>query len=150
MDPQIVALIDSEWYLQAHPDVAGAGGDPRSHFEHFGMAEGRDPGPWFESDWYLRRYHDVDNAGLKSFAHYLEFGMAEGRYPNPQWEHRDLLAGTGQAPRSPAQLAARIAGDPLVQPPAPATTYPESLEASQWARLIAARSAAGAPGGASR
>lgn len=147
LDAEILALVDAAWYLQTYPDVAGGGAQAGAHFEHFGMAEGRDPGPWFESDWYLRRYHDVDNAGLLAFGHYLDFGLAEGRYPNPQWERRDLITGASRAPRSTAELTERIAIDSPMRPAAAATTYPHSWEANLWARLAAARVAGPVGGG---
>src|SRR5436309_2110301 len=47
-------VLDRDWYLKNHPDVAAAGADPVVHFLSHGAAEGRDPNPLFDTRWYLR------------------------------------------------------------------------------------------------
>jgi hypothetical protein len=37
--------FDPAWYLERYPDVAKSGADPLRHYEAFGRAEGREPGP---------------------------------------------------------------------------------------------------------
>lgn len=39
---------DAKWYVDRHPDVRATGLDPLFHYLRFGLAEGRDPGPYYE------------------------------------------------------------------------------------------------------
>lgn len=41
--PDLPEFFDAEWYLQAYPDVAAAGANPKKHYRTFGRAEGRMP-----------------------------------------------------------------------------------------------------------
>lgn len=85
-------LFHADWYLRRYPDVAAAvqAGltDARSHFEAFGIHEGRSPGPLFDTSFYLSRNPDVAAAvaaGLfTAHEHFLLFGASEGRAPI-QW-----------------------------------------------------------------
>ncbi|AYA63004.1 glycosyltransferase [Alteromonas sp. RKMC-009] len=40
---ELLALIDSEWYLNTYPDIAAAGIDPANHYKNYGWKEGRWP-----------------------------------------------------------------------------------------------------------
>ena len=40
---ELLALIDSEWYLNTYPDIAAAGIDPTNHYKNYGWKEGRWP-----------------------------------------------------------------------------------------------------------
>jgi hypothetical protein len=88
-------LLDGAWYLQTNADVHRSRADPWIHFLSFGLAEGRDPGPWFDSDWYLFRYPDVGNSGVIAFEHFLRTGLEEGRFPNPRWESQATSCAEG-------------------------------------------------------
>jgi GT2 family glycosyltransferase/glycosyltransferase involved in cell wall biosynthesis len=72
-------LFDAEWYLSRHPDVRASGLDPWFHFERYGAAEGRSPGPLFNAAAYLRAYPDVAGGPLDPVRHFLLAGAAEGR-----------------------------------------------------------------------
>lgn len=90
----LVDLFDADWYLRRYPDVAAAvqagQTDARTHFETFGMHEGRSPGPLFDTAFYLSRNPDVAAAvaaGLTTpYEHFVHFGAAEGRSPLPWFD----------------------------------------------------------------
>lgn len=48
---------DAKWYRNRHPDVRATGLDPLFHYLRFGLAEGRDPGPYYELDRRLGARH---------------------------------------------------------------------------------------------
>lgn len=52
--PEIEAsgIVDREWYIEQYPDVRRARIDPVLHFAKYGIAEGRQPNPWFTGRWY--------------------------------------------------------------------------------------------------
>lgn len=79
-------LFDSEWYLQANPDVAASGMNPLTHYLSCGAAEGRDPNQLFDGKWYLQQNSDVAAAGINPLVHYVATGAAEGREPNPDFD----------------------------------------------------------------
>lgn len=83
MDPTqtIAMLLDAAWYAQRYPDVAPA--DALQHFIAHGLAEGRDPNPFFDGAWYLRRYPDA--AGALALLHYMQIGAGELRDPHPRF-----------------------------------------------------------------
>jgi GT2 family glycosyltransferase/glycosyltransferase involved in cell wall biosynthesis len=72
-------LFDAEWYLSRYQDVRESGLDPWFHFERYGAAEGRSPGPLFDATAYLRAYPDVMGAPLDPSLHFLLHGIHEGR-----------------------------------------------------------------------
>lgn len=82
-------LFNESWYLRSYPDVAAAVDagviDARTHFELYGMNEGRAPGPLFNPQFYLAQNPDVAAAveqGLfTAYEHFVNYGMAEGRSP---------------------------------------------------------------------
>ncbi len=75
-----------DWYLKENPDVAAAGVDAFAHFMEHGVAEGRNPSPYFDVSWYLDRYADVRDQGVNPVLHYLRHGAAEGRNPNAYFD----------------------------------------------------------------
>lgn len=82
-------LFDSEWYLNAYPDVASdakASERPLLHFVLHGGAERRNPGPDFDTAWYIRTNPDVAADGLNPLVHYLLHGKGEGRPIKPVLE----------------------------------------------------------------
>ncbi|MFM7404607.1 MAG: methyltransferase domain-containing protein, partial [Erythrobacter sp.] len=85
-------LLDSEYYLRKHPDVAESGMSPLVHYVLHGWREGRDPHPLFPNDWYLAQNPDVAAHGqLSPLDHYLAHGWKEGRRPNPLFNPRTYL-----------------------------------------------------------
>jgi GT2 family glycosyltransferase/SAM-dependent methyltransferase len=96
------ALFDAAWYLATYPDVAGAGIDPADHYAlHGGIAENRDPGPWFSTHAYLQANPDVAQLGLNALFHYETHGRREGR----EFPLKPLLPATPPAPVEPAAPA---------------------------------------------
>lgn len=82
--------FNSEYYLQANPDVAEAvaRGDLASAQQHwvlFGAGEGRNPNAVFNTADYLKAYEDVAESGMNPLDHFLQFGAAEGRAPNASY-----------------------------------------------------------------
>jgi hypothetical protein len=76
-------LLDAEWYLTRHADVAAAGLDPLPHFARYGMHELRAPNRYFDLAWYSAENPDIAAAGLSPFLHYARHGDLEGRKPHP-------------------------------------------------------------------
>jgi serralysin len=76
---RINAFFNTGFYLRQNPDVAAAGIDPLTHYEHSGWRERRDPSANFSTDAYLRHNPDVAAAGIDPLMHYLKSGAAEGR-----------------------------------------------------------------------
>ncbi|GEM_PF-450456 len=79
----VADAFDATYYLEQHPDVAGAGLDPLLHYFTHGWAEGRDPRPDFSTAFYLERHSDVAEAGINPFWHYVVAGQREGRETRP-------------------------------------------------------------------
>ena len=77
-------LFDEKWYLDQYPDVAQRNFDPVEHYFHFGVRDGRDPGPNFNTTWYVKTYPDVLESGVNPLVHYLTFGEKEGRKIQPE------------------------------------------------------------------
>jgi len=77
-------LFDSEWYVQAYPDVAQVNINPAEHYLRFGAAEGRRPSPDFDGEWYLKQNPDVAQTGINPLLHYVKFGRSEGRTASPK------------------------------------------------------------------
>lgn len=72
-------FFDSQWYLNAYPDIRDAGVDPLEHFLDYGAKEGRNPNALFDSLSYLRVNPDVAGFGSGPFIHYVCYGFQEGR-----------------------------------------------------------------------
>lgn len=72
-------LFDAEWYLSRYQDVRATGLDPWVHFERYGAAQGRSPGPLFHAAAYLNTYPDVVGSPLDPSLHFLMVGAREGR-----------------------------------------------------------------------
>ena len=75
-------LVDAAWYAARYRDVAEA--DALRHFVQHGLAEGRDPNPFFDGAWYRREYPDA--ASQLPLQHYLQTGAAELRDPHPRFD----------------------------------------------------------------
>jgi hypothetical protein len=79
-------LFDSDFYLEANPDVSAAGAHPVYHYLTCGASEGRDPHPLFDTSYYLDQNRDVAASGVNPLLHYLVHGAAEGRDPHPMFD----------------------------------------------------------------
>lgn len=88
-------MIDPDFYLRQHADVAAAGMSPLGHFARHGDLEGRSPSAAFDARFYQRRYLRL--AQTLAFAHYRSVGQTAGHLPRPE-------------PRSFDQSAAASAG----------------------------------------
>lgn len=101
-------LLDTDWYLQANPDVLHAEMGAARHYFASGASENRDPGPSFSTGGY-RRAHGLapeDNPLL----HYLRNGRAANAERLPAFDGK--LAGT--APDVPRILIfAHTSGEAL-------------------------------------
>lgn len=73
--------FDRNWYLEAYPDVRGAGVDPVEHYFTVGWKENRNPCEAFDTAFYLRSNPDVRRSGVNPLWHFIEFGIQEGRPP---------------------------------------------------------------------
>ena len=87
--------FDPSWYLEAYPDVAGAGLDPQAHYLEHGRAEERLPcaeakviraSRLLDLNYYIMNGDDVRRAGLDPFEHFCRHGSAEARRPNPYFD----------------------------------------------------------------
>lgn len=84
-----ISIFNSNWYLQQNLDVAAAVNagifTAEEHFELYGKAEGRNPGPLFNVDDYLAANKDVaaavEEGHITAYDHFLAFGAEEGRAP---------------------------------------------------------------------
>ncbi|UYW27462.1 calcium-binding protein [Methylorubrum extorquens] len=95
--------FDAEFYLLGNPDVAeaaiAAGGDSfafaLTHYERYGIAEGRNPNTVFDTAGYLDAYSDVRAAGINPLTHYDQYGFREGRDPSASFDTTSYLAAYG-------------------------------------------------------
>ncbi len=81
--------FDGAWYLHANEDAAAAVAAGRidsaaAHYDEVGVAEARDPNPYFSESWYRRTFPEIvagidDGRWRSGFEHYVHFGCAEGR-----------------------------------------------------------------------
>ena len=71
------SFFDTEFYLEANPDVKAAGVDPALHYLLRGGSEGRNPGPHFSTKKYLSQNPDVAAAGTNALVHYELHGRGE-------------------------------------------------------------------------
>ena len=72
-------FFDAAWYLRENPDVKAAGADPALHYVRFGVAQNRNPSPYFANDEYYSLHNDVRTARLNPLVHYEKHGKREGR-----------------------------------------------------------------------
>ncbi len=68
--------FQSEWYLQAYPDVALLEIDPAEHYLKYGAALGRDPSEEFDTSFYLETHVEAARSGLNPLLHYVLHGRA--------------------------------------------------------------------------
>ena len=78
-----IPICHSNWYLEQHPEVAGADLDPITHYVRVGAALGLNPCRWFCTKTYLQTYPDVAAAKVNPFTHYVQYGRYESRRPGP-------------------------------------------------------------------
>jgi GT2 family glycosyltransferase len=72
-------FFDSEWYLEANPDVRERGVDPIVHYLTWGAQEGRRPSRIFDPEKYLRLCSDLPAAVDNPLVHFLTRGIFAGR-----------------------------------------------------------------------
>ncbi|MDR3537270.1 MAG: glycosyltransferase [Acetobacteraceae bacterium] len=101
-------FFDATWYLKRYPDIAAAGLDPLDHFVRHGIAEGRDPNPWFISDWYREHYPDIAASGANPLIHYLQTGASELRNPHPRFDAAWYVQQHPEAAANPMLYHVRI------------------------------------------
>ncbi|MDE2583320.1 MAG: glycosyltransferase, partial [Rhodospirillales bacterium] len=94
-------LMDAAWYLHRYPDVAAARYDPLRHFVALGLAEERDPNPFFAGGWYRAHYPDVEAGGQHPLLHYLRVGAARGDHPHPHFDAAWYVAQHPEAAGNP-------------------------------------------------
>ena len=75
----IRADFDADYYLEHHPELAGAGHDPVVHYLLVGAALGFDPRADFSTRYYLETYPEIAAAGHNPFVHYCRWGRKELR-----------------------------------------------------------------------
>jgi O-antigen biosynthesis protein len=99
VDPQLLKLFDSKWYLEINQDVAAAKMDPLTHFIAYGEAEGRDPSPTFSIRFYREIYMQGEPLNASPLQHYLERGREFGYDPDPGnlTNYRRLVASQEQS-----------------------------------------------------
>lgn len=95
-------LLDPDWYLAHHHDVAAAGLEPLLHFVRFGLHEGRAPNRYCDPLWYAAENPDVAATDLPAFLHYVRHGEAEGRLPHPLFDPAWYRQSYGLPPDAPA------------------------------------------------
>lgn len=124
----VAAEFDSQFYLQAYPELVGAGCDPLEHFLAHGWREGRDPTAWFSVSEYLNDNPDIARSGDNPFAHYIGTGRAEGRPPRATLGFRyKTIAGL-------IPLEARLAAPAALArkaPPQPAADFAQVVSRSR-------------------
>jgi glycosyltransferase involved in cell wall biosynthesis len=77
-------LVDTEWYMRNHPDVAGQ--DAVAHFHTIGWRENRQPNPCFDTAWYLAQNPNVGRAGIDPLLHYIRSGERLGFPPSQAFD----------------------------------------------------------------
>lgn len=88
----ILALLDTDYYASANPDVVKALGNTKAalekHFLRYGIWEARQPNANFNVNAYASAYSDLTNAFSNEdfgkqvadlYKHYVNYGIAEGR-----------------------------------------------------------------------
>jgi hypothetical protein len=81
------SLFDQAWYLSRHPECAGYGRTPLTHYLLHGAQKGFAPHPVFDLGWYGRQAAgSPDVNALSPLAHYLLRGAARGISPQPLFD----------------------------------------------------------------
>lgn len=75
-------LMDKNWYLTQHSDVAAAKVDPAEHFFWFGTPAGFSPNPLFDAGYYRQRYMRPDADTINPLVHYIRHGAQSGYNPH--------------------------------------------------------------------
>jgi CDP-glycerol glycerophosphotransferase (TagB/SpsB family) len=79
-------VFDEVHYVGEHPDVAGTGADPVSHYLRHGADEGRNPSAMFDTRYYLRNNPDVAASGENPLVHFCRVGWKELRNPSRDFD----------------------------------------------------------------
>jgi glycosyltransferase involved in cell wall biosynthesis len=82
-------LVQSDWYLRTHPDVAAAKEDPAGHYCRRGYKEGRRPNPYFDPTFYAAQLGETLPSEVNPLFHYHTIGERLGIRPSlwfdPLW-----------------------------------------------------------------
>lgn len=89
-------LLEGDWYLARHPDVAESGMPPLRHFLQHGLAEGREPSPRLSLSGYGWRHGHGRWSDAQALLRYWAWGRLRGHAPLPRV--------TGRAPRGRPRL----------------------------------------------
>ena len=79
-------FVDANWYRARYPDILAGELPPLHHFIRYGLAERRDPNPFFDGTWYSQHYPDVGVSMMHPLLHYLQSGATELRNPHPRFD----------------------------------------------------------------
>ncbi|MBV9758284.1 MAG: glycoside hydrolase family 99-like domain-containing protein, partial [Alphaproteobacteria bacterium] len=79
-------LFDAAWYLEHHPDVQRAGGDPLRHYHQQGWRAGYRPNPYFDPAWYREQNPELRRGDTDPLLHYIRIGEREHRRPVPHFD----------------------------------------------------------------
>ena len=99
-------LVDKDWYLAQHPDVAASGEDAGANYHRIGWKLGYNPDQYFDTTYYLKTNPDVAAAGADPLTHFEDYGWKEGRQPSLAFNDAKYLA------QNPDVAAAKL--NPLV------------------------------------
>jgi GT2 family glycosyltransferase len=110
-DPSV--FFDTDWYLQANPEVAKSGKNPFFHFLDVGWKQGLDPNPQFSVKHYLLTNPDIKESGINPLIHFSHFGFIESRSPYQSCWPTELipwtLASTFNSKSTPPRQVKEIA-----------------------------------------
>jgi glycosyltransferase involved in cell wall biosynthesis len=139
---QLRILIDDAWYLDRYPDVRASGLDATLHFASNGVAESRDPNPFFDSAWYLDQNPDVSATGESPLIHYMTVGAPQLRNPHPRFDAAFYAREHPDAADNPLMyhlLVGRARGWPTEQPVELADYLPAAGAARRAPDAVGAR-----------
>lgn len=86
-------LLDQDWYLASHPDVAAGSLNPLVHYLTAGGREGRSPNPLFDIRFYAERNAaEMGALGLTPLEHFVHVGAARGCDPHPLFSIEHYVA----------------------------------------------------------
>lgn len=84
-DVSFNSLVDTQFYLEANPDVKRGGMGAAEHYWKYGWKEGRWPNRWFDPKFYVEKYPDAAESGMIPLLHFVLKGLEKGYYPNKKF-----------------------------------------------------------------
>lgn len=88
---EIIPLFDSNYYLNANPDLVDIGISPLVHYLTEGWRRSIAPHPLFDGKRYLEIYTDVAASGINPLLHFLRHGGLEYRDPHALFDTQRYL-----------------------------------------------------------